>query len=202
VCSVIAHVDSGDGVAHEDNGTRDVGLNQKVVQFGCDVVCVARGRARFAESKSGAVVGANAGGFGQFGLDLGPDDRVIAQAGIEDEGWRAAAGAFDVHLAAADRIGLACSAMVGAEPEPGNRVVSGAGHNYEGAEDADGKAGSDQDALPLTRDFGTKRAEAAKAQPDDENPDEQNEYGSDLVVEIHEMPRRCGLASDDFRGLL
>jgi hypothetical protein len=91
--------------------------------------------------------------------------------------------------------------MVGVEPEAADGVVAGA-DGYDGGEEEDqGQDDSLGDAPRFAGDFGAMRKDAAKAQPDDENPDEQNECWSDLVVEIHETPRRFDSGRDHLRGL-
>ncbi|HEY1808159.1 MAG TPA: hypothetical protein VGG42_06320 [Acidobacteriaceae bacterium] len=56
------------------------------VELGDDGVGVAGAGCGIAPAHTGTVVGADPGAMGEGGLDSAPDEAIVAEAGIEDEG--------------------------------------------------------------------------------------------------------------------
>jgi hypothetical protein len=190
VGGVVADVDAGDGVAHEDDGAVDMGGREEGVEFGGDVVGVAGRREGLAPAEAGAVVRADAGGLSEGGLDAAPDEAVVAEAGVEDEGGRTGARTVEAHAMAVD--GVEGAGRMGEGTMDQDGVGSAAGGGGDG-DDSDEQEDGDFDELAQAGG-GAEGADAAESEPDDEDCGEDDEGGDDDVEEVHGVRRNDGSA--------
>jgi len=162
---------------------------QKPMQLLGNVVRIARSRPRLAPSESRPVVRAHPRGPCKLRLKAAPDQRVIAQPGVENHRRGSAPCAIHVHRAAVHLVHLPGRRIMHPKPKQRRRVVSRAprkrhrNHHHNRKNNAFNNTPTPAPGLHWHREQGPQR------QPHHYNSGQQNQSRNNNIVHIHSSPR-------------